>query len=114
MRHELTNELEERRVVRLIAGAAETVGPLSDIEIETLLLRTSLGTDRRRARSCHRHVLSAAALAAAAALAVSLPLGGKPADEPSGGPSSAARGLVAFPEGSALELLLSRGGAENA
>jgi hypothetical protein len=114
MSRELTNELEERRVVRLLAGAADAVPPLADSEVETLILRVQTRPDRRRRPSGSRlHVLSVAAVAAVIALAVSLPTRSQPSGQPAGGASPAA-GLVAFPEGSALQLLLSRPGADHA
>jgi hypothetical protein len=116
---EVANEFEERRVARLLAGAAEAIAPLSDVEVETLVRgarsRLYARRGRRRSRGRRRHVFSVAAVAAAAAIAVSLPIGGQES-EPRSGPASTAVGgnLASFPEGSALLLLLSQRGAEHA
>ena len=109
MSRDVPNELEERRVIRLLAGAAETVPPLHDVEVETLTrLAAHPGPTRPRRRAVARR-LPLLAAAAAVALAAMLPLRH---DEPTGAPSSSSAGsatdALGFPEGSALSLLLSR------
>jgi hypothetical protein len=111
----LTNELEERRVVRLLTGAAEAIEPLPAIEVETMVRRArTRSVGRRRASGSRLQVFSVAAVAAAVALAVSLPTRGQPTGQPAGGAPGSAAGLVGFPEGSALQLLLSGPGTEHA
>ena len=113
MSREIPNEIEERRVIRLLAGAAETIPPLHEIEVETLLrvadARSSAQRARRRSFPRRPHLLSVAAVAAAVALAVMLPVRQpEPERGSSSPPASFEAHLVAFPEGSALSLLLSR------
>ena len=111
MSREIENELEERRVIRLLGGAAEEVAPLHDVEVEALL-RTAVA--RPRATRARRHrfsrrpqLLSMAGVAAAAALALLLPVSQPEPDRRSSSPpASPQEQLVVFPEGSALSLLL--------
>ena len=119
MSKELGNEFEERRVARLLARAAEAITPLSDVE-QAMLARGATARlhahpTHRRSLARRRHVLSVAAVAAVAALAVSLPIRSQTAEPPSPATSAdVGEYLAAFPEGSALELLLSRRGAQHA
>jgi len=111
---EIPNEIEERRVIRLLAEAAEATQPLHDVDVEALLrgAYTRPCAHRPRSRSFPRrpHLLSAGAVAAAVALAV-LPMRQQEHERrPSAQPASVDVHLVAFPEGSALSLLLSRNG----
>ena len=110
MRGDRPNELEERRVIRLLAGAAEAVAPLHEAEVKTLVrLAAAPGPrrDRQRLATRGRPLLAAAA---AACMLVALQPFGRPASERHPTPSSSgtAASLIAFPEGSALSLLLSR------
>ena len=118
MTRELTNELEERRVIRLLAGAAEAIPPLDDGDVASLLRAAEAGPlahhARRRLGPRPPHVLSAAAVAAAAALAVMLPLRAQEPQQRSSARPAGAEALVVFPEGSALSLLLSRRGERRA
>ena len=112
MSRELPNELEERRVIRLLAGAAEAVPPLHEAEIERVVRLAAAPArshlSRRRAILRQRWSLLGAA-AAAAVLAVLLPIRQHEPDHHSTSPSSSSTArLVSFPEGSALSLLLSR------
>ena len=111
MRSDRRNELEERRVIRLLAGAAEAVPALHEAEVKTLVrLAAAPGPRRDRHRFVERgRSLVAAAAAAACMLAALHPFGG-PAGErhQAPAPSGTAASLIAFPEGSALSLLLSR------
>jgi len=102
---ELPNEVEERRIIRMLAGAADAVAPLHEVEMDTLVrvAVTRLHADGARHRWRSR-LLSAGAVAAVAVLAVVLPTSAEEHERPSVLPST---GLVAFPEGSALSLLLS-------
>jgi hypothetical protein len=104
------NEVEERRIIRLLADAADDVSPLSGREVDELLHTATGGLPRlvrRRPVARRLQQISAAAAAAAAVVVGSLVL---TASQPQGAAndsgSTDAR-LAAFPEGSALRLLLS-------
>ena len=111
MSRDFPNELEERRVIRMLAGAADAVPPLHEIEVETLVrvavTRPRVDVARRRSFLRGPQLLGAAAVAAVAVLTVVLPMS---SEEPEPHRASPSTGLVAFPEGSALLLLLSRPG----
>jgi hypothetical protein len=108
------NEVEERRVIRLLADAADDVTPLSVGEVDELL-RSAIGGAtggrprlvRRRPVARRLQQLLAAGAAAAVVASGSLAL---TASQPQGAAtdsgSTDAR-LASFPEGSALRLLLS-------
>jgi len=104
------NEVEERRVIRLLAGAADDLAPLSRREVDGLL-HTAMGGRPRpvRRRPLARRLQQVGAAAAAAAVVVSGSLV-LTASQPQGtaphSGSTDAR-LASFPEGSALRLLLS-------
>jgi hypothetical protein len=109
MTHFCPNEVEERRVIRLLADAADDVTPLSSREVAELLHAAGRGRPRLvRRRPVARRVQQVSAAAAAAAVVVggSLAL---TASQPHGAAtdsgSTDAR-LASFPEGSALRLLL--------
>lgn len=113
MSREIPNEIEERRVIRLLAGAAEAIPPLHEVELEALLRAAAArpSAQRRRGRSFPRrpHLLSAAAVAAVVALTVTLPLREEVPERRSSSPPVRVHAhLAAFPEGSALSLLLAR------
>lgn len=118
MSQELGTEFEERRVARLLTRAADAITPLSDVELAALARRAAARPTTTAARSRwpgHRpQVLSVAAAAAAVALAVSLPIRSQEASHRTGPTLASADYLAAFPEGSALQLLLSRRGVEHA
>jgi len=110
VRAEHTNELEERRVIRVLAGLADAVPALHDDEIQravgsAVLARAMSGRGRSlRPARC----FSAVAAAAVVALAFMVHF-----EAPAGRSSSAASGSApsaSFPEGSALQLLLSASG----
>ena len=109
MRAKRTNEVEERRVIRILAGLAEGVPALRDYEIQRavgsgVLARVLPG----RARSLRAARYFSAAAAAVVALAFVVHF-----EAPTGRSSSAASGSASaatFPEGSALQLLLSASG----
>lgn len=104
----VANELEERRVIRLLAGAAEAVPPLRELDVEDALTRAAARACVRR-RSFTLRPLSVAGIAATVALAVFLPLRQQEPDRHSSSTRiSFEAQLVAFPEGSALSLLLAR------
>jgi hypothetical protein len=110
---EIPNELEERRVIRLLAGAAESVPPLHGAEVGTLvrLAAASVRAPRSRRHSSLRRpqLLATATVAAAAVLALTLPVGQhEPERRSPPTPAGLAAHTVTFPEGSALSLLLSR------
>lgn len=109
------DELEERRVMRLLDGAAADAPELAPAEVARLLERARgrRSTTRRPAMAALRARVLAPVAAAAALAAVVLAggtLSGADRDER---PATATRGVVVFPEASALELLLEhrRGGA---
>ena len=110
----VVDELEERRVVRKLAGLAEAVEPLRDDEVEAIVSGVVAGVLTRRPVRRVRigAVLPGLAAAAAAALAIAVGIGH--AEHSGGVPASGSTTpeLLSFPEGSALELLLSRADAE--
>ena len=109
MSRPMANELEERRVIRLLAGAADAIPPLRELDVEDALTRPAAARAYVRRRSFPLRPLSVAGIAAAVALAVLLPVHQQEPDRRSS--SSRVRfeaQLVAFPEGSALSLLLAR------
>ncbi len=107
MRVEQTNELEERRVIRLLAGLADDVPALSDDEI-----RHAVGSASALAPSS-RHIrwrqptrrFSAVAAAAVVALAFLVQFPGAHSSSAASGNAS----IATFPQGDALQLLLSAG-----
>ena len=102
------NELQERRVIRLLNDAADTVEPLPSHEVGELLERAMLGVTIRRMARWHARNLLAAAAAAAVILGTTL-AAAVPGSQhsPSGAASTQ---LATFPEGSALHLLLAHDG----
>ena len=104
------NEVEERRVIRLLADVGDDIAPLTGREVDELLQTVTTGRPRvvRRRPVAHRlHHLGAAAAAVAVVISGGLAL---TASQPHGAADDAgstdAR-LASFPEGSALRLLLS-------
>jgi hypothetical protein len=118
MSREITNEVEERRVIRLLGGAADAIPPLDSAEVSALLrgpvAETRASEARRRPFARAPHLLSVGAVAAATALAVLLPLQTHDAEHPNASTGRVQADLIAFPEGSALSLLLSRQGERRA
>ena len=114
----ITNEVEERRIIRLLGGAAEAIPPLDEGEVAAFAAGASGGHRctgaRRRSFPRRAHLLSAGAVAAATAVAVILPLQTQEAEQPRAAPNRVHADLVAFPEGSALSLLLARHGERRA
>ena len=107
MRAVQTNEVEERRIIRVLAGLADDVPALRDDEIQhalgfaPALARVMSGHRSRRPARCFSAVAAAAAVVA---LAFSVQF-----ETPAGRSASAASGSASaatFPEGSALQLLL--------
>ncbi len=96
--------------MRLLAGAAEAVPALHDVEVETLVRIAAAPQPRRRTR--HRFVpllpppLLLTAAAAVSVLAVVLPVRQHESERPPSSPRGIAAPTVSFPEGSALALLL--------
>jgi hypothetical protein len=102
------NEVEERRVIRLLAGLASDVPALRADEVHRAVesasapARVTSGHVRsRRSARC----FSAVAAAAVVAMALSVQFEAPAERASSAAPSSAS--AATFPEGSALELLLS-------
>ena len=108
MRAERLNEVEERRVIRLLAGLADDVPALRADEVQR-----AVGSASEPARLMSGHVrsrrparcFSAVAAAAVVALALSVQFEARAERSSSTAPGSAS--AATFPEGSALQLLLS-------
>jgi ferric-dicitrate binding protein FerR (iron transport regulator) len=105
------NEIEERRVMRLLGDAAAEVAPLPEHDVDSILRAATGGVPRavRRRRPLARHLHHAVAACAAAAVVISSSLA-LTSSEPQeaanrSGPTDVR--LASFPEGSALRLLLS-------
>ena len=117
MRHPVVDELEERRVVRRLSGLAEAVKPLPDGELAAILSGVASGDlGRRRPGGLRTQAwrgLPGAAAALAAVLAIAVGIGHTEGglDGPEDRGTAPVR-LLSFPEGSALELLLSRAGED--
>ena len=108
------NELEERRVIRLLGGAAESVPPLHDAEIATLV-RLAQSRPRRHRRPVPLRAPLVAAAVAASVLASMLPLGDRaPRSLSTSSTADVAAHGPTFPAGSALSLLLARPTEEHA
>lgn len=108
MRAGHANELEERRVIRLLAGLTEEIPALPEAEIQhavefapALARMTSSRVRSRRPATC----FSAVAAAAVAALAFVVQFEAPADHSSSASPSSTS--VAKFPEGNALQLLLS-------
>lgn len=99
-------DLEERRVMRLLAGAADEVVPLAPGAVERALRDATRGPSRVHRPRLRLHHLVAAAAAVAVALGSTLGLVAPQPQRPPAGTVSAEVGLASFPEGSALRLLL--------
>lgn len=117
MRPPVVDELGERRLVRRLAQLADAVEPLPNDELEAIVrAATSESSARppsRRLRARSWHELPGVAVAAAAVLAIAVGIGQserRTADPGAGGVTRQQQ--FAFPEGSALELLLSRAEAK--
>ena len=108
MKGGVANELEERRVIRLLTGAADTVPPLHDVEVVALVRLAARPSARPRRRVELRRPPLLTAAAAACALAALLPLHRHEPGRPASSSTGVAAPPAAFPEGSALSLLLSR------
>ena len=111
MRPEQTNEVEERRVIRVLAGLADDVTALQDGEIHRAVgsasalarVRSGRAPSRRPARCLP--AVAAAAVVALAFVGHFEATAGRSSSTTSGSASAAT-----FPEGSALQLLLSASG----
>ena len=107
------NEVEERRVIRLLADAADDVTPLSGVEVYGLLRSAIDGASGGRPRLVHRRPLTRRLLPVVAAAAAALLVSGGlvvTASQPQGAATDAGSTdaqVASFPEGSALRLLLS-------
>lgn len=101
------NELEERRVIRLLACVADDVPALPDEEIRRAVASASaVGPIRSRHLRSRRPPRCFSAVAAAAVVALTFMVQFQaPAEHSSSGASSNAS-IVTFPEGNALQLLL--------
>jgi ferric-dicitrate binding protein FerR (iron transport regulator) len=105
------NEVEERRVIRLLADAADDVAPLPQHDVDALLSAATGGSAPpvRRRRPVARQLQHAVAAGAAAAAVIgsSLVLTSSQPQSASTKPGGTDVRLASFPEGSALRLLLS-------
>lgn len=116
MSDRVVDELEERRIARRLACLADAVESLPGEQLDAILSGVVTGTVPRRPASrfrarAGRQVHGAATLAAALALAVGIGHAEFGSNEPRGGGTAPGQ-LLSFPEGSALELLLSQTEAE--
>ncbi len=114
MRRPAVDELAERRIVRRLTELADAVEPLPDAEVDALLSGAALGAVASRSGRRLRIGSALPGLAAAAAAALAIAVGIDDAERGGGDPANGAATpeLLSFPEGSALELLLSRADAE--
>jgi hypothetical protein len=105
---EQTNEIEERRVIRMLAGLADSVPALPDDEIQGAIGSTSalarVRSGRARSRRPARYI---SAVAAVAVVALAFVVHFEAAAERSSSATSDSAAPAIFPEGSALQLLLS-------
>ena len=98
------NELEERRVIRLLGDVADAVEPLTAEEVEVLLQPAALRrVPRRRRRVLRVRALGAIAAAAAVVLGTTVLTRSSP---PQAQGRTPAQAQLSFTEGSALRLLL--------
>jgi hypothetical protein len=106
----LVNELEERRVIRLLASVAEEVTPLADVDVDSILRRAMAGSGRRARRRFDLPLRYLPAVAAAAAIVIGVSIGSDRSASPQQAPSDARfdTRLASFPQGSALSVLLTR------
>ena len=111
MNENYANELEERRVIRLLEDVAADVAPLPQHDVDLLLRTATGGTPRtvRGRRPVARHLQQLVAAGAAAAVVISSGVALTSSQPPQ---ATNARGSTdvrpaSFPEGSALRLLLS-------
>lgn len=100
------NELEERRVIRLLDGVADAVEPLPVHDVSDLLHTATLGVGARRRSRLRRPDLLATAAAAVLIVGTALATG-VPGSPPRSSGQAGAPAVASFPEGSALHLLLS-------
>lgn len=109
MRRDVVNEVEERRIIRLLAGLADEVPRLGDDEVYAVLAAASVPTARprraRRFQSSARYLPAVAAMAVVA-IGVSAQLD-RPASRPSSALHSGSAPIATFPEATALQLLIS-------
>jgi hypothetical protein len=98
----IVNEVEERRVIRLLHELADEVEPLSEDEARTLVDAAG-----REVAPCRRRRLPARSLLAAVAAAAVVAGTTLGSSGPSPSPAPAGTQLASFPEGSALHLLIS-------
>ena len=91
-------------MIRLLAGLADDVPALRDDEFERLLRAAPVASRHVRAR---RPVRSFSAFAAAAVAALAFVVQFEAAAERSSSTSSSGAPIASFPEGNALQLLLS-------
>ena len=105
------NEVEERRIMRLLSAAAADIAPLPQGDVAELLHSATAGAARvgRRRRPVGRHLQHFVAVGAAAAIAISfgVALTSSQPQRAASRTSGADAALTSFPEGSALRLLLS-------
>jgi hypothetical protein len=99
------NEIEERRVIRLLAELAADVPALPDDQLYSFPAAPASARSRRRRFHAPARYLPAVAAAAVLAIGVSVQVQGS-ASRPSSADDRGSAELVAFPEGTALGLLI--------
>jgi len=104
VRRDVSNEIEERRVIRLLADLAGGMRGLAAGEVDALVSSACAPGIRVRRLNGSARLLPAIAAAAAAVLGVSVQLDRPDSQPPAAVPAGTA--IVTFPEGAALQLLL--------
>ena len=99
------NEVEERRVIRLLAELAADVPALPDDQLYAFPAASMSARPRRRRFHAPAQYLPALAAAAVLAIGVSVQVQGS-ASRPSSAGHPGSAELVTFTEGTALELLI--------
>ena len=99
------NEIEERRVIRLLAELAADVPALPDDQLYSLPAASASARARRRRIHAPARYFPAVAAAAVLAIGVSVQVEGS-ASRPSTSDRPGRAEVVTFPEGTALELLI--------
>lgn len=107
MRRAVVNEIEERRVIRLLAELADRLPGLSEDDVYAFVVAASAPAGRRRPRRFQSSARSLPAVAAAAVVAIGVSLQlARPAADSSSGVRAESASIVSFPAGNALELLI--------
>jgi ferric-dicitrate binding protein FerR (iron transport regulator) len=100
------NEVEERRVIRLLAELAADVPALPDDRLYSFSATSASAKSRRRRLHAPARYLPAVAAAVLLAIGVSVQVQGSASRPPSSASQPGSAELVTFTEGTALELLV--------